>query len=361
MEIPQVVQELLSKSLEQVRSRPQHILSPYQRLEIYDAFGPTYYSEQGQARYSTFDNFKLTHADRLRARLALITAQNVLPLWYERWQESELLDTDLMLTDVIWAISDIVLHHGNPEQQAEFGDLFDEGSLKADDLRQAINKLEKQKFDPQQIAILREYLDFAENYVDKPEEFELRFDLARVRSVHSLPTFLLPQFLLQLSTALLDRTMSAADAAKYEEDLWDIFGNGLGYDEEEFPAQAYDVASACYEAYHQGLGIGPYNRQEVTSKTTDADLQGDGAAAAAAHKAFAGIFDDGISTDAFDPERQKQFWEWWLLEAIPQAWEAETHYVEPKDLRTMPFRDTVEVNVHALGEFYEDDEFDDDE
>lgn len=99
MGMPQLVQELLSKSLEHVRLHPEHALSPYQRLEIYDAFGPTYYSVQGQSRYASLDTFQLTHADRVRARLALITAQHVLPLWHDRWQEYELLDAEAVFSE----------------------------------------------------------------------------------------------------------------------------------------------------------------------------------------------------------------------------------------------------------------------
>lgn len=75
---------------------------------------------------------------------------------------------------------------------------------------------------------------------------------------------------------------------------------------------------------------------------------GEGAATGPAIKAYSGIFEDNLSTDEFDPDKRPEFWMWWLTEAIPGAWAAESAVDEPAT-ETMPFRNTVRLTRYKTG------------
>src|SRR6185295_16791575 len=156
------------------------------------------------------------------------------------------------------------------------------------------------------------------------------------RSIYSMPMTELPVHTLQLAEGLLRGTVDPSNAITQSGDIRECFGNFL----------AYDVGKATYEALNQALGLGPFDRQEVTSMTTDAWLMGEGAAAAPALKAYSGVFADTISTTEYDPDKQQEFWLWWLTEAIPQVWAAEPDVADPPDLATMPFTATVRVTAY---------------
>lgn len=122
----------------------------------------------------------------------------------------------------------------------------------------------------------------------------------------------------------------------------------LGYAEEDVSAQAYDICLAGPEALSQALGLGPFDGHEITATITHEDLLGKGVVATAAVKAFSGIFEDHLSTRDYDAEQRRNFWTWWLTEAIPAAWHAEQSD-DDAALPTMPFRATVQVTSYDTG------------
>src|SRR5690349_2941783 len=106
MEIPKAVSAITASMLNYVHKNPQHTLKPYHRLLIYDAFGPTFAPSDYIARigYIMAGNHTLTLADQARAKLAILTAKHLLPLWEQVWQaceaeEKELLDKDELNSD----------------------------------------------------------------------------------------------------------------------------------------------------------------------------------------------------------------------------------------------------------------------
>jgi hypothetical protein len=65
------------------------------------------------------------------------------------------------------------------------------------------------------------------------------------------------------------------------------------------------------------------------------------AAALEARIAFAGIPDTHWHYYGLDPVRSREFWLWWLTEALPQAWFMEEDFEEPTDLLTDAFWKTA--------------------
>lgn len=84
MPLPQPTRLLLERDLRSLDTEAETVLSPHRRLEYYASLGPTF----APATYiERLDRLRqaavvpLTRADCIRAYLALLSAQRVLPLW----------------------------------------------------------------------------------------------------------------------------------------------------------------------------------------------------------------------------------------------------------------------------------------
>ncbi len=81
--------------------------------------------------------------------------------------------------------------------------------------------------------------------------------------------------------------------------------------------RALDAAQAVLQALREVLGADPFHAVSLRNTATDEDLDpaaGDTARFAAA--AYSGRLDASAS----DAQRRGEFWQWWLHEAVPQAW-----------------------------------------
>jgi|GEM_PF-980021 len=222
MVLPAVVTQQIEKALIALQIHPQQTLMPIERLAIYDAFG-----------------FRSNlQEQRVRAYLALITAQRVLPLW--------------------------------------------------------------------QVAF---------------------------------PSDDMPKRMLVLAEGVLRRTVDTEVAAREMADAW--YHHPQSGDSEEYVLwHIYCAGEAALNAVSEALGKNPLAEriQDYTSANhkdpiyikdaetiTDNDLvYGVADTASSAAIAYAGRIDggDGYLIDSpSDPEKRREFWEWWLTEAIPQAWE----------------------------------------
>ena len=112
-----------------------------------------------------------------------------------------------------------------------------------------------------------------------------------------------------------------------------------------------DVCEAADEAVNQALGLGPFNHLEISADTTEEELMGKGAAGSAAVKAWSNIYNGGLSTRSFDASRRREFWRWWLSDAIPQAIALEPEGTD--DIDVMPFNQTVEATRFVAGAIHE--------
>jgi hypothetical protein len=142
----------------------------------------------------------------------------------------------------------------------------------------------------------------------------------------------LPERLIKLAEGVLRRTINL-DTLTYEADeAYHIIGG------ENYPEQLDFVALASLTATSLTNNREPFKYARLTKDTTDDEFDENGDVASAAVKAYAGIFEEGklVLTDdeywkaSMNSQKQLEFWEWWLIEAIPQAWElAHTTYRPP--------------------------------
>lgn len=274
MEHPSVVRLALAKALDELQSTND--LKLITRLEIYDSFGPTFSPADYFERIVLLQqgNHRLTTADRIRSRLAIITAEKVLPIWEVKLDEH---DADTFV-----------------ESKSSSGDHFWQ------------------------------------------------------RLVLSVPPRDLPNHIVSVANYILDR--ERVDIKFVFEQLGEyheFLGWSLGNTE-----MSERAGCAAYEALEQTLGLGPFNKLPIDSSTTDEDLSWWGAAAVEAMKAYSGVLSDTGSL-LIDRTKRKEFWLWWLMDGIPQAWEEDNNDnkvgTDVPSEEMVPFRETVQSTVRKIG------------
>jgi len=145
----------------------------------------------------------------------------------------------------------------------------------------------------------------------------------------------LSQQMLAIAERVLRGTIDPAEAngllsTQFHTDVWLL--------NQETTFEVWYACSACYHALSMVLGRKPFQLPNVDPSLTDEMLNGTTAdVAAAAVKAYTAINSDELdvgwsketvpSAIRFDVKKRQDFWEWWLTEAIPAAWElaAEPH------------------------------------
>lgn len=100
--------------------------------------------------------------------------------------------------------------------------------------------------------------------------------------------------------------------------LWDRCDEILQRDERTLPAAAagLSAARALCTAFTDELFDGDAFDDAATDQDVDPDEM-DATYLAAAALASGTVWDDASSS-----ERRREFWEWWLAEAVPKAWAA---------------------------------------
>lgn len=354
MSIPNKLSELIERLTLTMVQRTDYALLPYERLEMYAALGKTAYSENYVDRIMRIQSntLALTRADRVRAQLSLLTAQHVLPLWEKNLMSRKLLSVTYVLNEIPIVIEQLMRQWNIYYDEDAFFVYVDRNPLDFVGLATFVEGAAQGTLLPSQVAVLQELIVGAQKVQETASSASLSFPLdprlAEHRSVFALPLVAIPHHILQLAQGILSGTISSHSGLAQSSDVDTLLGNNLGQDEELFPAQAYDVVAAAAEALNQAIGLGPFDGEAVSPTTTDAQLFGKGAAAAAAHKAACGLFEDLYSTNQFDPIAQRVFWMWWLTEAVPISWEMEGSSL-PLSGQTMPFEQTVRVTAYRYG------------
>lgn len=351
MDIPSAVQQIIAQERDLLKRVPEKALLPARRLAVYAACGPTYFSSTYEERLALImsGQARLTYADRVRARLALLTAEHVLPLWLPALEEARLLTQDQIDASVGYALSALISQHVAAHVQALLSLILEHTPIPYERLREQIDQLPPEALAEPQRSVLLEYLTLGRLMIDLPtsEALALPLDsrLAAARSIYEMPLAAFPYHVVQLARGVEEQHIRPDDALSQAGDIHAALGNMF---EDDLPAQGYYITLAALEALYQAIGIGPFDRQEVTPTTTDELLQGEGAAAAPALKAASGVFEGVYATDAYDPVQRQIFWSWWIQEAIPQAWTMEATPVAP-DAATMPFERTVRTTAYPTG------------
>lgn len=143
---------------------------------------------------------------------------------------------------------------------------------------------------------------------------------------------------LEVSIGYLNGTVSDDEIANIEDEGYHTLGNWADFDDPGYSPRADIAAMAVYKAAGEvrGKRRDPFEFAKKHSKhTPDGAVSGDkfsdsdwvsiagvGDTAGCAALAYA-AGDESVSS--YDPQKLEEFWKWWLLEAIPKAWElAET-------------------------------------
>ena len=356
MNVPPEVQELIEQELAVLQRAPEQALLPYRRLQLYAAFGPTYHSATFTERIDMIraGQLPLTLADRVRTRLAILTAQHVLPFWFSALDDTNYVTPESITSEVHYFLGEYVNQPLDAGVQARLAPTLERTPLDFQQLRDQIEGFGAGEIDDSVRSILLTYVSIGLLTSTDPRALGAQFILDP-RIVGSwpfftVPTVVTPLYMLQLATHVLDGSIEPRLVLDQMDDMHTALGNSLGFDELEGPMRAVFVCDAAYEALNQSLGLGPFDFVEITPTTTDEDLAGRGAAAAAALQAYAGIYVGHVPVGyEFDPVLRRAFWTWWLTEAIPRAWAAEDEPAGAAAADTMPFEQTVRVTAHPVG------------
>jgi hypothetical protein len=257
--LPEYLQSLIEEGLSQINRSPDYDLPPHLRLEIYRAFGPisikTYDEMLEQVRKKQLR--VLAEADLIRTQLAILTANKVIPLWEQACRETNL------------------------------------GFSKADFEAEAHQK---------------EVIEIYRNNRKKKSIEEI--------SVYDVPRRFVPKHIMEMTMLALEGKVINQEAFfKEANEWWQIYGH---------PALApreFSIKWAVQEALYEAIGYSKFGFRNLHHENYQDQVAfpylHDKAPAGFALIAYAGVFDQGSYT--FDLSRRREFWHWWLSEAIPTA------------------------------------------
>jgi hypothetical protein len=234
VKIPPLLQKLVDEELRSLARPGDYSPSDSARRQIHAAFG--------EASAVGGSSNKLSLADHARARLSLLSARFILPLWSLACQE-----TEFYFTKQDWS--------DKTQDERREGDYL-------------INRQEL-----------------------KIERFSA-FDVPRV---------FVPSHLVELAeTALKNHVLDEPALHRQISEWWNCYGRP-DRNEREFY-----IKWAAQDAVSEAVGENPYDFYPPAEN---------------ALYAFAGIITSkaGQRQYRLDPGKRRQFWTWWLSEAIPQA------------------------------------------
>jgi hypothetical protein len=255
------VQCITAGELQRLTEEPNFDLHPQRRIDLYLSLGPSS-GKITSSSSSLAAPAQPTTADRVRTRLALLTAEKVIPLWEIACRETD----------------------------ANFAD------------HQNLRRLEEER-------------ERERNY-----ESQRRTKHIAQISVYDVPRACCPVHILELAELVFqgrfDHLEELTDQAG---EWWQIYPRPEDMERECF------IKGAAQEALYQALGWTKFSTDLPIDAPLDdvigmANWHPDGPAGKAL-LANAGIFKrEGFR---FDTNKRREFWRWWLAEAIPQAWTLE--------------------------------------
>lgn len=327
------LEQRIEHELARVRRDSNHQFAPYRRMLLYAALGPTYSfpTEVDRTAQIKAGTLLLTRADRVRTRLALLTATHVLPIWDTELAGSRLATSAQIEREIQYMLRVIMELDLPTVMSPALSVLLTMKSMDYTQFQTLVNSAAHELTDSQR-AILHELIadGIRAHQMGSSTCLRLPLNLNLLTerligkgSYLAVTNAEIPQYTCALANALLQGDLDSAAGLQQSALIAEGLGTFLGWDEEEVPDRALDCATAALEALYQALGYSPFRRNTINPTTTEEFVSGQGVAAAAAVRADSGIFEGLAATDTFDPERQLRFWTWWLTEALPSAWRAE--------------------------------------
>ncbi len=301
MGMPLEVKELCKRYLKSIQSHPQHNLSPEDRVVLYKSFGESRIAKPGykkigqnydinEAKQFYKDQLgNLTQADHILGWLVILTVKHVLPIWDERFEKQIQQQNYRNKNPII------------PHQILEAAERV---------LRRTAN-LDEVFFDSNGDYHMGSHIKAAVTY-----------DLASIYDAASSA----------LSLVLYGGKSEHTDWF-VDDEISDVYG--------DFASETVKAFSVI-DTNRPGAWANESFWQSMEKLQTDENIDPE------IKEAFGipEIFEDDISTRVgsdtpefvgwiaeeqakrktfkeiiFDPIKRLEFWEWWLTEAIPQAWE----------------------------------------
>ncbi|HEX2913278.1 MAG TPA: hypothetical protein VH186_20920 [Chloroflexia bacterium] len=385
MQLPIEVSELCRQYSDRVRQDPQHDLQPLERKKIYDAFDrssepkiwerlhlemkavatnpdlnhvekvlrreaiykamapardlaiesilekesaqarkdPAYHQLLSRCWKTIPDYYGLLPAlDPLRyrvaGRLGILTARYIIPVWKKVLEDSEVPEDAGSREDLFSEFYSWVEQSTDNNTRPVLLEILNEFPRDKQQMRQKVERLNPP-------AISRQWKEATLHLLDG-DEFEARIGafLARgeeapwVEAVESVSNYDLPDFMLVVAEKVLDGVVSHRAAREVADMAFIMLGNIPEI--YELSPLANAAGTAFGEALGQTItGLQTFkHRLNQNPAVTGNESMGDVAGAAA--NTYSEIYEDFEFVEV-DLRKRLEFWEWWLSEAIPQAWE----------------------------------------
>lgn len=259
--LPQETQALVATALQSFQVDTTFNIYPNQRLAIIRSLGPFFF--ESNEDWDTQVDFKhipvLTFADKVRARIAEIAAEKVIPLWRIAIQETETLYE------------------------------YDEEAIRAEQVKEHIYESQKTRFPIEHISV---------------------FDVPRIsRAEH-----IMEMTRCAWSRIIADEVLFLQQANEW----WSIYPGAGGSIREiaiKWAAQESLYAITGLSAYHQDLPNEATQDEEDIFRSIIDGPSGYAALAFADPNIANGY--------SISKEKLRSFWLWWLNEGIVQAWSEE--------------------------------------
>lgn len=384
MQIPDEVKQLCQQYLENVRQDPQHDLKPAQRKLLYDAFdrsieaslweriqlemetvrvnpdlnnvqkalhretiynaiaptkNPTIEStlenEINQARkdpdfhkllsqnLSNIPDYYTLLAEldpiryRVAAYLGIVTCRHLIPIWKELLEASKASNA-LYKEELFPEFYSWVEQYADSNSRSALLDILNQFPQDKHRMRQKIKLLKPP-------LVNRQWKE-ATLHLLEDNEFEARViaflaqgeEAPWVEATRSVSTYDLPDFMLFVAEKVLDGVVSHKAARQ----VVDISGTILGNIPEiyELSPLTYSLGEAFSAALGQTIVGLQVFKQNINQNPNIANKEGIGDVASAAATAYSDVYEDFEWVEVDLPKRL-EFWEWWLSDAITQAWE----------------------------------------
>lgn len=270
-QLPDPVKRIIDFELIRLAMDANYDLHPRRRLEITEALGS--YGESGidmmvRARIEGSECRlpELTPADRVRARLAILTAQKVMPLW-----------------EIACAETDDNFKHRKENSSIE--SRIDELDLTEEEYRQ------KRKVKP-------------------------IWDIL----IYDVPRAFIPSHIIDMTELALSGPIEDCAAFAYQvNECWEMYGRP------ENIWREFSIKWAAQEALYSAVNWQGYRSEfdpdiDMDDDIVVANIQHDGPGGHAL-LAYASVFNE--PEYSLDRQKRREFWRWWLAEAIPLAWHTE--------------------------------------
>ena len=131
-----------------------------------------------------------------------------------------------------------------------------------------------------------------------------------------------PHRLITTAEQVLNRTIDVKTARYYRDEVWTKLENLASEPEHQKPEyqKAINAGFAAINALSSALYDEEFDPDNINYNLTDADV--DSYESDSSFWAAAAYSNGSIWEPNSDTTKRRKFWEWWLTEAVPKAWQA---------------------------------------